>query len=255
MFYHNINPILLKLGPFEIRYYGIFFLLGFIIAYYLLKQLVREEYLRIKEDEIENLLLYELIGVIVGARIVYVLVYNLGFYLNAPLQIFAIWNGGLSFHGGLIGSIIAGFVFSKKKGIGFFEIADALAIPASLGLVFGRIANFINGELVGRITNLPLGVKFPGYEGFRHPSQLYESLKNLIIFITLWSVRKKSMPKGTIFSLFILMYSVMRFFIEFYREPDSQLGFIIFSLTMGQILNVVMFSLGLVIMIYINRHK
>jgi len=253
MFYHNLNPVLLRLGPIEIRYYGLFFLIGFIIAYYMLIHLSKKKGLALSKDDIADFMMYLVIGVILGARIIYVVVYNLDFYLTNPLEIVAIWHGGLSFHGGLIGSIIAGMIFCKKKNLHFLELADILVIPASLGLVFGRLANFINGELVGRITNLSWAVKFPCCEGFRHPSQIYEAIKNLIIFFTLWNIGKKKFPKGTLFFMFIMMYSLLRFFIEFFREPDTQIGFVIFGLTMGQILNMLMFLAGAVFMMRVYK--
>lgn len=248
MFYHNINPTLFSIGPFEVRYYGIIFAVGFIIAYFLIGYLAKERKIKLEKDDTADLLFYILIGVVAGSRLFYVLVYNLKFYLMNPLQIFALWNGGLSFHGGLIGAIIMCFIYCKKKKIGFYELADIVVIPLALGLALGRIANFLNGELVGRVTNAPWAVKFRDYEGFRHPSQLYESLKNFFIFFVLWFVRNKKLKKGFLFWLFIVMYSVLRFFIEFFRMPDEQLGFIVFGLTMGQILNSIMFLIGVYFM-------
>src|SRR3989338_6692703 len=199
MFYHNINPVLLRLGPFEIRYYSLF----------------------------------------------YVLVYNLKFYLANPLQIFAIWQGGLSFHGGLLGAIIAAIIFCRKKKINFYDLADITVIPLALGLALGRIGNFTNGELFGRITNVPWAVKFPDAEGFRHPSQIYESLKNFFIFSVLWYGKNMKLPKGFMFWLFVIMYSALRFMVEFFRHQDEQLGFIIGFLSMGQVLSIVMFVIGI----------
>ncbi len=251
MFYHNINPTLLSIGPFEIRYYGIIFLIGFVIAYFLIGYLAKERKIELKKDDVADLMFYILIGVIIGSRLFYILFYNLKFYLMNPLKIFALWLGGLSFHGGLVGAAIAIFVFCKKKNINFYELADIVVIPLALGLGLGRIGNFLNGELVGRITNVPWAVKFKEYDGFRHPSQLYESLKNFFMFFVLFFIRNKELKKGFLFWLFVIMYSVLRFFIEFFRAPDPQLGFI-FGLTMGQILNIVMFSVGIY---FISRLK
>ena len=198
-------------------------------------------------------LLYIIIGTVLGARTLYVVVYNLPFYLSNPFEIIAVWHGGLSFHGGLIGAVIAGFYFCKRKKIDFYEIADISVIPLALGLALGRLGNFINGELYGRITNVPWAVKFPDAEGFRHPSQIYESLKNLLIFFTLWKLSDKKLPKGFIFWLFVVMYSALRFIVEFFRQPDEQLGFIGF-LTMGQVLSIVMFVIG-IFFIYRVSHK
>ena len=252
MFYHNINPILLSLGPFQIRYYGIIYVLGFVIAYYLIDYIAKKKDIDI---DTADLLFYLLLGTIIGSRIFYVLVYNPKYFLTNPLDIFAIWHGGLSFHGGFIGVVIAVLIFCKKKKISFLRLADIIVIPLSIALALGRIGNFLNGELYGRITNVPWAVKFKDAEGFRHPSQIYESLKNLFIFSVLWTLNKKNLPKGYLFSIFILMYSTLRFFVEFVRVPDSQLGFIIFSLSMGQVLSVVMFVSGLVLLKVITHPK
>lgn len=253
MFIHNINPVLLKLGAFEIRYYGLFYAVGFMIAYFMISHLAKIKWLSINKDDVADFLLYEIIGVILGARIFYILFYNLRFYLSNPFEMLAIWHGGLSFHGGLIGASIAGFYFCKKKKIDFYDIADIVVIPLALALALGRIGNFMNGELYGRITNMPWAVKFPNAEGFRHPSQIYASLKNLLIFFTLWNLKGKKLPKGFIFWLFVIMYAALRFFVEFFREPDEQLGFIAGFLTMGQILSVVMFFAGIIFVHKIYR--
>ncbi len=253
MFYHNINPVLLKIGAFEIRYYGLIFVLGFVIAYFLLIYLSKEKKLSLTKEDISDLLFYLLIGVIVGARLFYILFYNLNFYLSSPLDMFAVWRGGLSFHGGLVGAIIAIFVFCKKKKIGFYDIADIAVLPTALGLAFGRIGNFLNGELYGRITDVPWAVKFKDAEGFRHPSQLYESLKNFTIFGALWFVKNKKLPKGFLFWSFVTMYSVLRFTVEFFREPDPQLGFIVYNLTMGQLLSIILFLVGAYFLIRLKK--
>lgn len=245
VFIHNIDPVLFNLGPFEIRYYGLIFVLGFVIAYFFLVFLSKERKLPLDKNDISDLLLYLIVGVIVGARIVYVLFYNLAFYIENPLQSFALWQGGLSFHGGLLGAALAIYIFSKKKKIHIYELMDIIVVPTALGLAFGRIGNFINSELFGRITDLPWGVKFQNAEGYRHPSQLYESAKNFIIFFTLYFIRNKNLPRGFMFWTFVTMYGFLRFMIEFVREPDPQLGFIIFNLTMGQIFSGLMFIIGI----------
>lgn len=244
MFIHDINPVLLSIGPFEVRYYGLFFVIGFVLAYFILIHLAKKKELNLTKNDIADLFLYIMLGVVLGARIFYILFYNLPFYLSNPFELIAIWHGGLSFHGGLIGGALGGYYFCRKKKIDFYEIADILVIPAALGLALGRIGNFINGELYGRITDVPWGVKFPDAEGFRHPSQIYASFKNLFIFITLWTIKDKKFPKGFMFWLFVVMYSVLRFTVEFFRQPDPQLGFIIGFLSMGQILSIIMFFVG-----------
>jgi len=244
MFYHNINPVLLNLGPFEIRYYGLIFVLGFLIGYFLLVYLAKQRKLDLTKDDLSDLLLYLLIGIVAGARLFYILFYNLKFYLSSPLDIFAFWHGGMSFHGGLAGGMIAVFLFCKKKKINVYDILDIAVIPAALGLAFGRIGNFLNGELYGRITNIPWAFDF-GDGKPRHPSQLYGSLKNFFIFGVLWFLKEKKLPKGFLFWSFVTMYSALRFFVEFFREPDPQLGFIIFNLSMGQILSSIVFFIGI----------
>ena len=189
-------------------------------------------------------------GAVLGARIFYVFVYNLPFYLSNPFEIIAVWHGGLSFHGGIIGAVIAGIYFTKRKKIDFYELADIVVIPLALGLALGRLGNFINGELYGRIADVPWAVKFPDAEGFRHPSQIYASFKDWLIFFTLWVIKDKNLPKGFMFWLFVVMYSTLRFIVGFFRAPDPQLGFILGPLTMGQILSIIMFFVGI---FFINR--
>lgn len=249
MFIHNINPVLLQIGPLQIRYYGLFFVLSFIMAFFLINYLAKRKEIGLKKDDVPDLLFYLVIGVIIGARLFYVFLYNWGFYSSNLFSIIALWQGGLSFHGGLIGALAAGYIFTVKKGINFLELADIVVVPLALGLFLGRIGNFVNGELFGRITNVPWAVKFPGAEGFRHPSQLYESLKNLFIFAVLFKIRDKKLPKGFMFFTFLTLYGLLRFVIEFYREPDPQLGFIIFNLTMGQLLSLPLFVVGLAALI------
>lgn len=252
MFIHNIDPVLFSIGPFEIRYYGLFYAIGFVMAYLLISYLAKKKKLPLSKDDVADYILYVLVGTVLGARIFYVLFYNLSFYLSNPAEIIAVWHGGLSFHGGLIGAVIAGFYFCRKKKVSFYNLADITVIPLALGLALGRIGNFINGELAGRITNVPWCMDYSQNrfiieipEGCRHPSQIYASFKNLIIFFTLWAIKDKNLPKGFMFWLFVVMYSALRFTVEFFRQPDSQLGFILGPLTMGQILSVVMFAIGL----------
>jgi|TARA_B100001964_G_C14081305_1_gene530401 phosphatidylglycerol:prolipoprotein diacylglycerol transferase len=255
MFIHNLDPVLLSIGPFEIRYYGLFFVLSFVMAYFIINYLAKKKELSLSKDDVADFLLYLIIGTVLGARIFYVFVYNLPFYLSNPSEIIAVWHGGLSFHGALIGAAIAGFYFCKRKKIDFYEIADITVIPLALGLALGRLGNFINGELYGRITDVSWAVRFPDAEGFRHPSQIYESFKNLLIFSTLWTIKDKKLPKGFMFWLFVVMYSALRFIVEFFRAPDEQLGFIIGFLTMGQILSVVTLLIGLFFIYKVSKKE
>lgn len=252
MFYNNVDPALLKLGPLEIRYYGIIYALGFIIAYFFISYLSKERKLKLTKDDIWDFLFYLIIGTVIGARLFEIIIYNPIYYFKNPLEMLALWHGGLSFHGGLLGAIIAVFLFCRKKKIEFYDLADICVIPLAFALFLGRIGNFLNGELVGRITNLPWCVKFKNYGGCRHPSQLYESLKNLFIFSALWLLKNKKLKKGILFWSFILMYSSLRFFVEFFRAPDEQIGFIL-GLTMGQWLSIIMFVIGLYFFVRINK--
>lgn len=241
MFYHNINPILVSFGPFEIRYYGIIYALGFILAYFFLRHFIRQKKLKMSEQELDTYLVYLIIGVVLGARLFEILFYNLSWYLAHPAEFIAIWHGGLSFHGGLVGAIISTWLFCKKKQLHFLHLADYIVIPAALGLALGRIGNFLNGELPGRITAVPWAVQFPGFDGFRHPSQVYESIKNLIIFSILLVHVKKQHKDGYLFGLFLFWYGLLRFLIEFVREPETMVWF----LTMGQALSIPVIILGL----------
>ena len=252
VFIHNINPVLFDFSLFsvhlEIRYYGIIYMLSFIIAYFMIKHLARQRKLGMTDDDAADLILYILIGVVSGARIFYIIFYNLPYYLQNPLEMIALWHGGLSFHGGLVGAILASWYFCRKKKINFYKIADIAVIPAVIGLALGRIANFLNGELVGKITRVPWGVKFSGYEGFRHPTQLYESLKNFAIFAVLWKIKDRKLPDGFLFWTFVTSYGLLRFCIEFIKEADPPEVYY-FGLNVGQLLTLPMF-VGGAIMLY-----
>ena len=260
MFYHNINPILLEIGPFQIRYYGLFYALGFVITYFLIYHLAKRKNLPITKDDAADFIIYQVIGVVLGARIAYVIFYNPFFYLQSPLEIFALWHGGLSFHGGMVGAVLACYLFCKKKKIEFYDLADIVVIPVALALALGRIGNFMNGELYGRITNLKLCIDYSKNkfienipEGCRHPSQLYESFKNLLIFVILWSIKDKKLPKGFMFWSFVALYGLFRTIIEFFRQPDEQIGLIFNYFTIGQLLSFPLFLLGLFMLYKIKK--
>lgn len=251
MFYNNINPTLFHIGPFEVRYYGIIYALGFILAYFFIYHLAKKRGLNLSKDDVSDLIFYLIIGTVSGARLFEIVFYEPSYYFANPLEMLAIWHGGLSFHGGLVGAVIACNMYCRKKKIYFYDLADIVVIPLAFALFLGRIANFINGEIVGRITNIPWCVKFRYYEGCRHPSQIYESLKNLVIFFVLWSIKEKKMKKGMMFWSFVIMYSSLRFLIEFVKDPGD-VGFII-GLTMGQWLNIAMFAAGAYFLFKINN--
>ncbi|HLC96827.1 MAG TPA: prolipoprotein diacylglyceryl transferase [Candidatus Nanoarchaeia archaeon] len=236
MFVHNINPTLLDIGPLEIRYYGIFYALGFVIAYFMINALVKQKGIGLSRDEVADYIFYLVVGVVAGARLFYVL-YNPSYFWENPLQIVAVWNGGLIFLGGLVGALVAIKLFMRKKNIDFYTLADITVIPLAIGLALGRIGNFINGELVGRITSVPWAVKFPDYEGFRHPVQLYNSLANLSIFGLLWFLKDKNYKKGTLFWTFLVWYSSLRFLMGFFKEAD-QYGFLL-GITVEQLIYLV----------------
>ncbi|MBW2983926.1 prolipoprotein diacylglyceryl transferase [Candidatus Woesearchaeota archaeon] len=249
MFYNNIDPVLLRIGYLEIRYYGIIYALGFVIAYYFLLYFVKNKKLKLSSEEIADLLFYLLIGIVIGARLFEVLFYNLPYFIQNPVEIFKVWHGGLSFHGGLVGAVVAALIFCRKKKLKFYALADAVVFPLSLALALGRIGNFINGELYGTVTSVPWCVKFRGIPSCRHPSQLYESFKNLLIFGILWFIKDdriegKKLPPGFLFWTFVVLYALFRFAIESFKEPIVQLGFF----SMGELLCIVMFGVGVVFM-------
>jgi len=262
MFYHNINPVLLEIGPFQIRYYGLFYALGFVIAYFLISYLAKKNQLGITKDDVADYLVYEIIGIVAGARLIYVVFYNPLFYIQNPLEIFAVWHGGLSFHGGLLGAIIVAYLFCKKKKIEFYDIADIGVIPVALALALGRIGNFMNAELYGRITNVSWCIDYSRNQfvenlpnGCRHPSQIYESIKNLAIFAVLWIIKDNKLPKGFMFWSFVTLYGLFRTIVEFFRAPDEQIGFIFNYFTMGQLLSFPVFLLGACMLIKLKKKK
>ena len=262
MFIHNIDPILFSLGPLKIHYYGLNYALTFIITYFLLKYLVMKfKKVKMTKEEVLDLVIYIFLGVVLGARIFYGLAYNFNYYLSDPLKIFYIWEGGMSYHGGLIGGFIGVFLFTKKKKIPLLALSDMISIPISFGLFTGRITNFINGELFGRLTDLPWAVNFgaekliDGSLAYRHPSQLYEALKNLLIFFILLYLYRKHFKTGFITSLYFVLFGSLRFLIEFFRMPDSQIGFIFTHFTLGQLLCVPMVILGIAGMVYFRKKK
>jgi len=251
MFFHNLNPVLFELGPLQIRYYGVFYALGFIIAYFLIYYLAKGKRLELTKDDIADFILYLVIGVVLGARLIYVIFYNFSYYMQSPFEILALWHGGLSFHGGLIGAIVSTYLFCRRKKIEFYEIADIAVIPVALALALGRIGNFINAELYGRITNVNWCIDYSKSqylesmpEACRHPSQIYASIKNLFIFAILWFVKDKNLPKGFMFWSFVTLYGLLRTIAEFFRQPDEQIGFLFNYLTMGQLLSFPLFLLG-----------
>lgn len=245
--FHNIEPTIFTIGPFGIRWYSLMYIVSFIIGYFLIKHLFKKRKINISREDYETLFYYIMLGVIVGGRLGYVLFYNLGYYISHPLQILAVWHGGMSFHGGMIGIIILGYFFSRKRGYNFYELADPTVAVAPIGLFFGRLGNFINGELYGRVTDVPWAMKFPNTLNPRHPSQVYEMLlEGLLLFIILNVLLRKNLRNGFVFWSFIFLYGAFRFFVEFYRAPDAHLGLIWGFLTTGQILSIVMMLISMI---------
>lgn len=249
VFYHNIDPILLSIGPIDIHWYGVMYVISFILVYLYVRAAVKHKKLKISLNDLDNLMILLTVALIVGARLFEVVLYNFSYYLQSPLQIFAVWKGGLSFHGGLAGVLIVGYLFARRKKIKFLHLCDIFIVPLALAQALGRIGNFINGELYGRLTTLPWGMKFPNAEGFRHPSQLYEMFYNLVIFSFLFIKRNKKQPPGTLLAYFLILYSIFRFLTEFVREPEIMIG----PLTMGQVLNIFMLVAGIALMYYIKK--
>jgi len=249
--YPHINPEIVRIGPFAVRWYGMMYLIGFASSYLLVKYQIGQEK---KKEVVDHLYTYLILGLLIGARLGYVVFYNFSFYLQHPLEIFAVWHGGMSFHGGLIGSFFAGFLFCKKFGLDFLHTADLVIVTAPIGIGFGRLGNFINGELYGRITDVPWAMIFPsGGQLSRHPSQLYELfLEGIILFIVLWTLRGRFKP-GVLSSLFLILYGVFRFVVEFFREPDVQIGYVLGIFTMGQVLCVSMLLAGLFLLYLLKR--
>ena len=243
----HLDPVFFRLGPLEFRWYGLMYIIGFIAAYFVILAGVRKKKIGWTRDDVADFVFIVALGVILGGRTGYILFYNLSYYFDHPLKVFAVWEGGMSFHGGFIGAILAGILFVRKRQTGFFQMADIVAPTIPIGLGLGRVGNFINGELYGRITDMPWGMVFPnGGPMPRHPSQLYEALlEGPLMYLVLWLLGRKERPDGVIFWTFIALYGLFRFFVEFFREPDQQLGYILGPFSMGQMLSFPMFLLGM----------
>ncbi|MBN1547415.1 MAG: prolipoprotein diacylglyceryl transferase [Syntrophaceae bacterium] len=256
----HINPNLLEIGSFQLRYYSLMYLVAFGLVYLLVKHRIRKENYEFKIETIQDYFIWAILGVILGGRLGYVLFYNFGYYMSHPLEIFLPFefsNGirftgisGMSYHGGLLGFLLATVFFCRKMQIDFWRFVDLLIPVIPLGYTFGRIGNFINGELYGRATDVSWGMMFPAdpLGLLRHPSQLYEAFfEGIVLFVLLWLLRRKRPFEGFLAAVYLIGYGTVRFFIEFYREPDSQLGFVLGPFSMGQVLCFVMILSGMVI--------
>ena len=257
MFIVNFDPVAFQIFSFEIRWYSLSYIFGIIIGWmYCKKVLIHDQKIFKLFDD---LILYLILGILIGGRLGYVFFYNPLYYSNNLVEIFKLWEGGMSFHGGLIGVIIATSIFSSKNKINSFLFLDLIAMTAPIGIFLGRVSNFINSELYGRKTDFPLGMKFEKVDNIvRHPSQLYEAFfEGVILFILLNFVFKKYLYKktGVLSSLFLIFYSLFRFMVEYTREPDEHLGIIFLNLTLGQVISVITLIIGIGIFLKVNEKK
>jgi len=256
----NIDPVALSLGPLQIRWYALSYLAGILIGWFVAVRLSRLSDARPNESDIEDFVPWAVLGVILGGRLGYVLFYNLPFYLDNPAQLLQVWQGGMSFHGGASGVIIAVIAYAIAKRINVLKFGDIIAVIAPIGLCFGRVANFINGELFGRVTDAPWGMVFPrGGDLPRHPSQLYEAvLEGALLFVILFmlyrikAVRERA---GIISGLFLIGYGAARAFVELFREPDAHIGLLGGVISMGQVLSLPMIVIGAAFILYAMKRK
>ena len=257
MFINNFDPVAFQIMSFEIRWYSLAYILGIVIGWTLCKKVF------IKNSDIsekfDDYITYLIIGIILGGRLGYVIFYNFYYYSENILDIFKIWQGGMSFHGGLLGVIASSYIFAKKNNQNIFSYLDQVSLVAPIGIFFGRLANFINSELYGTTTDVPWSVIFIKVDNLsRHPSQLYEAiLEGIILFLILiYFINKNYLKKpGLISGLFLIFYSLFRFFVEFFRVPDEQIGYLILNLTMGQIISLVFAATGIILFYLKNENK
>lgn len=265
----RIDPVLIAIGPLRLHYYGLMYLVAFGLTYWLVIHRIRNENrFSITTEQAKDLLVVMVVGLLVGARLGYALFYNLSYYLSHPLEIvlpFRFDDGiaftgysGMSYHGGLLGVVAASALYIRKKGVSFLETTDLFVPAVPLGYTFGRLGNFINGELYGRVTTHPIGMVFPGTPGagLRHPSQLYEAFfEGVFLFFVLWGIRRIKAPTGAMLAFYLVGYGTVRFFIEFFREPDAHIGFIVMSLSMGQLLCLGMIAAGVWLFFYLYARE
>ena len=257
MFINNFDPVAFQILSLEIRWYSLAYIIGILIGWLLSKKVfIKDSKI---DEKFDDYITYLIIGIIIGGRLGYVIFYNFDYYTNNILDIFKIWEGGMSFHGGLLGVITATIFFAKRYNQDTFLYLDIVSLAAPIGIFFGRLANFINSELYGIPTEVPWAVTFIKIDNLnRHPSQLYEAiLEGIILFLILLYFRKKNYQKkpGLISCLFLIVYSIFRFIVEFYRVADEQLGYLIFDLTMGQIISLIFFLLGIILFYLKNENK
>jgi len=257
MFTNNFDPVAFSIFSLEFRWYSLAYIAGILIGWvYCKKKLIKDQKIL---DLFDDFITYAILGIIVGGRIGYVLFYNFKYFFNNPIEILFVWNGGMSFHGGLIGVIIASNLFSKLNKVNTFIFLDLVSLSAPIGIFFGRIANFINSELYGTPTEVPWSVKFIAVDDVnRHPSQLYEAfLEGIVLFFMLQFILKKNFAKktGQISCLFLVLYSFFRIITEFFRTPDLHIGYLFFNLTLGQLISAVFLSIGLALYFYLKNEN
>jgi phosphatidylglycerol:prolipoprotein diacylglycerol transferase len=266
MIIHNFDPVLLDLGFIQIKWYSLAYILGIILGWIFAVKIIRKtqnnkyNFTQITKEDFDDLVVYLVFGIIFGGRLGYVFFYNFEYYNHNYLEILKLWQGGMSFHGGLLGVIVAIYIFSIKKNINFFKISDIVSCVAPIGIFLVRIANFINGELYGKITSVAWGVVFKsGGNVTRHPSQIYEAiLEGILLFIIInyLAFRKELIFKtGYISVLFLILYSVLRIFSEFFREPDNHLGYLFNYLSLGTLLSFITLTIGLLIFLVIKKNE
>ena len=266
MIVHNFDPVLVDLGIFQIRWYSLAYILGIVLGWIYANKIIKltknndSNFQQITTRQFEDMIVYLVLGIIIGGRLGYIIFYNLEYYIQNFSEIFKLWKGGMSFHGGLLGVIAAIFIFSKKKKYNFFKFTDIVACVAPIGIFFGRVANFINGELYGKISTLPWSVIFPnGGSVARHPSQIYEAiLEGIILFVLInyFALKKKLLLKaGYISGLFLIFYSIARIIGENFREPDIHLGYFFDYFSMGTILSTITFLAGCLIIFFIKNNE
>ena len=257
MFINNFDPVAFQIMSFEIRWYSLAYILGIVIGWILCKKI----FIRKSEisEKFDDYITYLIIGIILGGRLGYIIFYNFSYYSENILDIFKIWQGGMSFHGGLLGVIASSYIFAKKNNQNIFSYLDQVSLVAPIGIFFGRLANFINSELYGTTTDVPWSVIFIKVDNLsRHPSQLYEAiLEGIILFLILiYFINKNYLKKpGLISGLFLIYYSLFRFFVEFFRVPDEQIGYLILNLTMGQIISLIFAATGIILFYLKNENK